>query len=58
VVLRAHSTPEVEPDHSVAASLAALSQTTTSETAALTAPIVPEPAHTKKVRSKRKDSKK
>ena len=58
VVLRAHSTPEVEPDHSVAASLAALSQTTTSETEALTTPIVPEPAHTKKVKPARMDAKK
>jgi isoamylase len=41
-VLRAHSTPEVEPDHSVAASLAALSQTTTSDTATLTSPVVPD----------------
>ncbi|MGO4247419.1 glycogen debranching protein GlgX [Paenarthrobacter sp. RAF54_2] len=40
VVLRAHSTPESEPDHSVAASLAALSQTSTPETASLTAPAV------------------
>ncbi|GAP55718.1 maltooligosyl trehalose synthase, partial [Arthrobacter sp. Hiyo6] len=45
VVLRAHSVPEVEPDHSVAASLAALSQTTTSETAALTSPIIGTGAH-------------
>jgi glycogen operon protein len=48
VVLRAHSAPTVEPDHSVAASLAALTQTATAETAALTAPAVPEPANTKK----------
>jgi glycogen operon protein len=48
VVLRAHSAPEEEPDHSVAASLAALTQTATTETAALTAPAVPEPARTKK----------
>jgi glycogen operon protein len=47
VVLRAHSTPEVEPDHSVAASLAALSQTATSETATLTTPTVPAPKTTK-----------
>jgi glycogen operon protein len=49
VVLRAHSTPEVEPDHSVAASLAALSQTATPESAALTSPASPEPKHTRKV---------
>jgi glycogen operon protein len=48
VVLRAHSAPEEEPDHSVAASLAALTQTATAETAALTAPAIPEPAKTKK----------
>ncbi|XAS66399.1 glycogen debranching protein GlgX [Micrococcaceae bacterium Sec5.7] len=48
VVLRAHSTPETEPDHSVAASLAALSQTATSETAGLTSPMVPETRSTKK----------
>ena len=40
VVLRAHSTPEIEPDHSVAASLAALTQTSTPETASMTAPAV------------------
>jgi glycogen operon protein len=40
VVLRAHSAPETEPDHSVAASLAALTQTSTPETASLTAPAV------------------
>ena len=40
VVLRAHSTPEIEPDHSVAASLAALTQTSTPETASITAPAV------------------
>jgi isoamylase len=43
VVLRAHSLPETEPDHSVAASLAALTQTSTSETQALSTPTVPEP---------------
>ena len=48
VVLRAHSAPEEEPDHSVAASLAALTQTATAETAALTAPAIPEPAKTKR----------
>jgi glycogen operon protein len=48
VVLRAHSTPESEPDHSVAASLAALSQTATPETAALTAPATPSPSGTNK----------
>ena len=36
VVLRAHSAPEEEPDHSVAASLAALTQTSTTETASIT----------------------
>ncbi|HKU34899.1 MAG TPA: glycogen debranching protein GlgX [Paenarthrobacter sp.] len=40
VVLRAHTSPEVEPDHSVAASLAALTQTATPETASLTTPAV------------------
>ncbi|WP_284979003.1 glycogen debranching protein GlgX [Arthrobacter sp. fls2-241-R2A-200] len=40
VVLRAHTAPEVEPDHSVAASLAALTQTSTPETASITAPAV------------------
>jgi isoamylase len=49
VVLRAHSTPEVEPDHSVAASLAALSQTTTSDTATLTSPVVPDRAAPAKI---------
>ncbi|MET3173757.1 UNVERIFIED_ORG: isoamylase [Arthrobacter sp. UYCu721] len=43
VVLRAHTVEETEPDHSVAASLAALSQTATSETEALSAPMVAEP---------------
>ncbi|WP_051422903.1 glycogen debranching protein GlgX [Arthrobacter sp. MA-N2] len=43
VVLRAHSVPDTDPDHSVAASLAALSQTTTPETASLTAPATPAP---------------
>jgi glycogen operon protein len=41
VVLRAHSTPEEEPDHSVAVSLAALTHSATAETAALTVPAVP-----------------
>jgi glycogen operon protein len=49
VVLRAHMLEEAEPDHSVAASLAALSQTATAETAALSTPTVPEPRRTKKV---------
>ncbi|MET3719010.1 MULTISPECIES: glycogen debranching protein GlgX [unclassified Arthrobacter] len=49
VVLRAHTVEETEPDHSVAASLAALSQTSTAETAALSTPTVPEPKKTKKV---------
>ncbi|MHA7200316.1 glycogen debranching enzyme, partial [Arthrobacter alkaliphilus] len=40
VVLRAHSAPQDEPDHSVAASLAALTHTATAETAALTVPAV------------------
>ncbi len=44
VVLRAHSVPDTDPDHSVAASLAALSQTTTTETASLTAPATPAPS--------------
>jgi glycogen operon protein len=48
VVLRAHSAPEEEPDHSVAASLAALTQTATTESAALTAPAIPDPVKTKK----------
>lgn len=55
VVLRAHTVEEVEPDHSVAASLAALSQTATSETEALSAPMVAEPGKTTKV-GERKDS--
>ncbi|MCP8998439.1 glycogen debranching protein GlgX [Pseudarthrobacter sp. RMG13] len=54
VVLRAHMVEEAEPDHSVAASLAALTQTSTSETEALSTPTVPEPKKTKKV-SKPKD---
>jgi glycogen operon protein len=49
VVLRAHQVEEAEPDHSVAASLAALTQTSTSETEALSSPMVPEPKKTKKV---------
>ncbi len=49
VVLRAHTVEETEPDHSVAASLAALTQTSTAETAALSTPTVPEPKKTKKV---------
>jgi glycogen operon protein len=49
VVLRAHMLEESEPDHSVAASLAALTQTSTSETEALSTPMVPEPKKTKKV---------
>jgi glycogen operon protein len=49
VVLRAHMVEEAEPDHSVAASLAALTQTSTSETEALSSPMVPEPKKTKKV---------
>ncbi|HAP91523.1 MAG TPA: glycogen debranching enzyme GlgX, partial [Arthrobacter bacterium] len=48
VVLRAHTVEETEPDHSVAASLAALSQTATSETEALSAPLVAEPGKTTK----------
>ncbi|QDG67814.1 MULTISPECIES: glycogen debranching protein GlgX [unclassified Pseudarthrobacter] len=49
VVLRAHTVPDVEPDHSVAASLAALSQTATSETESLSTPMVAEPGKTTKV---------
>ncbi len=45
VVLRAHSLPEVEPDYSVAASLAALTHNTTTETASLTAPADYAPVH-------------
>ena len=56
-VLRAHSVPETEPDHSVAASLAALTQTSTSETEALSTPSVAEPGKTTKV-GVRKDKKK
>lgn len=55
VVLRAHTVEEAEPDHSVAASLAALSQTATSETEALSSPMVAEPGKTTKV-GERKDS--
>ncbi|WP_426990074.1 glycogen debranching protein GlgX [Pseudarthrobacter sp. Y6] len=55
VVLRAHTVPDVEPDHSVAASLAALSQTATSETEALSAPMVAEPGGTTKAGA-RKDA--
>ncbi|RAX46994.1 glycogen debranching enzyme GlgX [Arthrobacter sp. AQ5-06] len=55
VVLRAHTVEETEPDHSVAASLAALSQTATSETEALSAPMVAEPGRTTKVGA-RKDA--
>ena len=57
VVLRAHTIEEVEPDHSVAASLAALTQTSTSETESLSTPMVAEPGKTTKVGS-RKASKK
>jgi glycogen operon protein len=43
LVLRAATpAPEEEPDHSVAASLAVLTQTATTETAALTSPAVPQ----------------
>ncbi|WP_104042501.1 glycogen debranching protein GlgX [Arthrobacter sp. ZGTC412] len=49
VVLRAHTIEEVEPDHSVAASLAALTQTSTSETESLSTPMVAEPGKTTKV---------
>ena len=49
MVLRAAApTPEEEPDHSVAASLAALTQTATTETASLTSPAVPEPNDTRR----------
>jgi len=48
MVLRAAApAAEEEPDHSVAASLAALTQTATTETAALTSPAVPEPKGTR-----------
>jgi isoamylase len=57
VVLRAHSVPEVEPDHSVAASLAALTQTASSEAESISTPPVAEPGKTTKVGS-RKDPKK
>lgn len=55
VVLRAHSVPDVEPDHSVAASLAALSQTATSETESLSTPMVAETGKITKVGA-RKDT--
>lgn len=55
VVLRAHSVPDVEPDHSVAASLAALSQTATSETESLSSPMVAETGKITKVGA-RKDA--
>jgi isoamylase len=55
VVLRAHTVEEAEPDHSVAASLAALTQTSTSETESLSSPMVAEPGKTTKV-GDRKDS--
>lgn len=55
VVLRAHSVPDVEPDHSVAASLAALSQTATSETESLSTPMVAETGKITKVGA-RKDA--
>ena len=58
VVLRAHSAPEEVLDHSVAASLAALTQTATAETAALTSPAIPEPKKTKKPTDDRQPSKK
>jgi isoamylase len=48
MVLRAHSTPDEEPDTAVAASLTALTQTATTETASITTPAVPEPRKTKK----------
>jgi isoamylase len=49
VVLRAHTVEEVEPDHSVAASLAALTQTSTSETESLSTPMVAEPGKTTRI---------
>ncbi|HET7139245.1 MAG TPA: glycogen debranching protein GlgX [Arthrobacter sp.] len=55
VVLRAHTVPDIEPDHSVAASLAALSQTSTSETESLSTPMVAETGKITKVGA-RKDS--
>ncbi|TLM85488.1 glycogen debranching protein GlgX [Pseudarthrobacter sp. NamE2] len=57
VVLRAHSEPEAEPDHSVAASLAALTQSTTSEAESISTPVVAEPGKTTKIGA-RKDRKK
>ncbi|MFB9713805.1 hypothetical protein, partial [Arthrobacter methylotrophus] len=48
VVLRAHSVPDTDPDHSVAASLTALTLTSTAETAALTSPTVADPKRTRK----------
>jgi glycogen operon protein len=49
VVLRAHTVEEVEPDHSVAASLAALTQATTSEAESISTPVIAEPGKTTKV---------
>ncbi|ALV42675.1 glycogen debranching enzyme [Pseudarthrobacter sulfonivorans] len=57
VVLRAHSVPDVEPDHSVAASLAALTQTSTSETESLSSPMVAEPGKTTKVGARKSGAK-
>jgi len=57
VVLRAHSIVEVEPDHSVAASLAALTPVATPENATLTAPAQPQPKDTKKPAAKKADRK-
>ncbi|TLM86955.1 glycogen debranching protein GlgX [Pseudarthrobacter sp. NamE5] len=49
VVLRAHTVEEVEPDHSVAASLAALTQATTSEAESISTPVVAEPGKTTQI---------
>jgi glycogen operon protein len=49
VVLRAHTVEEVEPDHSVAASLAALAQATPSEAESVSTPVIAEPGKTTKI---------
>ncbi|WP_411373880.1 glycogen debranching protein GlgX [Arthrobacter sp. MPF02] len=57
VVLRAHSEPEAEPDHSVAASLAALTQATTSEAESISTPVVAEPGKTTKIGARKEPKK-
>ena len=57
VVLRAHTVEEVEPDHSVAASLAALTQATTSEAESISTPVVAEPGKTTKVGARKAPAK-